>query len=378
MSPLPHNFRLHVLHVIDQLAVGGAERMLVDLANQTSLDGYRVSVCITRAGGELKSELRPEIEVLELARQRRFDWQAICQLGRFVRQQQVDILHVHGRFSFSLVALAKALRFIPLPVLLHDHYGTIETDRSVPYWFRFASKYYLNQYVGVYCQLGKWAFAAGIPPEHIHVIGNALDLQRLMVKSSIPECSDFSRKRRGLTGVTVAGIRREKGTDTLLRAIAQVPRDLAFSLLIVGRSADDAFTDQCRNLCSELGITDRVEFLGLRRDVPTLLQQADFAVMSSRSESGPLVLIEYMAFGLPFVATRVGDISQKVELLGLDEFIPPEDPNKMADAIERLLRLPSEERQHRGATGQKIAEQHFDIRAVAPEWYKLYKQMVKS
>lgn len=369
--------RVHVLHVIDQLAVGGAERMLVDLANQAVVDGYRISACITREGGELADELRPEVEVLELGRQRRFDGAALRRLGRFVRERSVDVLHVHGRSSFSLVALSKALGLLSAPVLLHDH-RSIEIDDSVPGWFRVAEKLFLDQYVGVYNRLGEWACSAGVASGKVHVIGNALDLQRLAGGASAEAACDASVPSGGLVGVTVAGLREEKGTDTLLEAIAQVPRDLDVSIQIIGGVANSAYAERCRRLCSVLDIWDRVSFLGMRRDVPALLRQADFAVMPSRSESGPLVLIEYMAFGLPFVATRVGDVSEKAERLGLGEFIPPGDPGAMAGALERLLRLAPEQRKHQGSLGQSVARQHFDVRAVAPEWYHLYDRMTAA
>lgn len=350
--------------------------MLVDLANQAVGDGYRVSVCITREGGELAAELKPEIELLELGRRRRFDWSALRRLGHFVQDRGVDVLHVHGRSTFSLVSLARMLRLLRKPALLHDHFGKIETDRSVPGWLRIAGRRYLDRYVGVYRQLGEWALTAGVEPDRIHVIGNALDLQRLAEGGR--EASGGAGTlalQSGYLGITVAGIREEKGTDTLLKALSQLPSDLAYSLLVVGGAADPAYVDRCRGLCAELGVQDRVIFLGLRRDVPALLRQADFAVMPSRSESGPLVLIEYMAFGLPFVATRVGDVSHKAERFGLGEFVPPDDPTAMAAALERLLRLSEEERRCRGQEGQRVARQHFDIRAVAPEWYRLYEQM---
>ena len=87
---------LHVLHVIDTLATGGKERMLVDLANQTVVEGAKASVCITRSGLQMASELNPKIELIVLNRQKRFDFSAMNAFADFVNRSNVDILHCHA------------------------------------------------------------------------------------------------------------------------------------------------------------------------------------------------------------------------------------------------------------------------------------------
>jgi glycosyltransferase involved in cell wall biosynthesis len=70
---------------------------------------------------------------------------------------------------------------------------------------------------------------------------------------------------------------------------------------------DEAYAKACLALRDELGLRERVLFLGSRADIVELLAGADFAVLCSKTESGPLALVEYAASGLPFVSTRVGD-----------------------------------------------------------------------
>lgn len=73
---------MNILHVIDSLAVGGAERVLVELSNQAEQDGHRVAVCVTRSETTLAAGLRPEIDLWVLGRRRRFDFPA---MKRFTR-----------------------------------------------------------------------------------------------------------------------------------------------------------------------------------------------------------------------------------------------------------------------------------------------------
>src|SRR5262245_34387667 len=117
---------MHVMHVIDSLCLGGAERMLVDIANATAADGHRVSACITRDGRDLANELRPDVPLWVLARQKRFDWTALKQFASIIQEQKVDLLHAHGRSTFSFAATVRTFGLIRTPILLHDHYGQIE------------------------------------------------------------------------------------------------------------------------------------------------------------------------------------------------------------------------------------------------------------
>ncbi|MGH9365060.1 MAG: glycosyltransferase, partial [Thermoanaerobaculia bacterium] len=115
-----------------------------------------------------------------------------------------------------------------------------------------------------------------------------------------------------------------------------------------------------------------VLFLGERYDAASLMRGVDFALVPSRSESGPLVLIEYLANGVPFVCTKVGGISERVSAVGVPEFVEPNDPAALADAMDRLLRLDTDQRRLRGGVGHEIAAAHFDVLQARRRWYAVY------
>jgi len=369
---------MHVMHVVDGLPLGGAERMLVDIANATVAGGDRVSACVTRTCTDLAGSLDSRIRLHVLGRKRRFDFKALRRFARLAHDEKVDVLHAHSRSTFSFLALLKLLRRIHVPVLFHDHYGSIEQDESVPLWFRFAGRFLLDSYVGVYGKLGHWAKSAGVPSERIAVIGNALDLSRVQNVLALDLHREFGFSTGDRVGVVVAGIRQDKGIDLLLQVLAFSPLPPAIKLLIVGGDADPAYAQQCRRLATQLKLDDFVRFTGRREDVPAIVKGADFALMPSRSESGPLVLIEYMAAGLPFVSTRVGDIALRSEQAGLPGFVPPDNAPAFRDAFDGLLALPPTEWQARVAMGRRLAGEHFDILRVMPRWYGIYREAVNG
>lgn len=366
---------MRIMHVIDGLRLGGAERMLVDIANATAEDGNVVSVCVTRTEADLGGELRPDVPLWILGRQKRFDWPAMWRFAKKIRADKIELLHAHQRSTFAFLALLKTLGLIRVPIVLHDHYGQIEIDQSVPLWFRAWGRFCVGHYVGVYQRLADWAVTAGVEPSRISAIGNAQDLQRLQQAPAKDLRREFSIHADELIGIAVAGLRHEKGIHVLLAALAQRATKRPMKILIVGGTRETAYVEQCRAQTAALKLDGTVIFAGERADVPSLIKGADFALLPSISESGPLVLVEYMAGGLPFVATRVGDISNRVATLGVPEFVAPDDAPALAQKLDRLLSLSADEWTERKKLGRKVAQKYFDIRATMPRWYEVYAKV---
>lgn len=361
---------MHVLHLVDALAIGGAERMLVEIANRTGRD-HRVSVCVTRTCTDLAAQLAPGIELLVLGRRRRFELSPLLRLARWCEQHDVDVVHCHGRSSFSLAATLRAARLLRAPIVFHDHRG-IEFDASIPRWFPIASRY-LARYVGVYPKQAAWARRAGVPVDRIDVIQNAIDLDAVtrqrLVGPPLPERAMTSRV------VAVGGLRAEKAYDVLLDAVAQVRTPIV--LHVVGGDADPAYARRCRERAERDDLRDRVVFWGARADAVALAATADLAVHSSRSESGPVVLLEYAAHALPVVSTRVGGIATALADAGVGRFVEPERTVELASAIDDMLAMPPPERRRLGEE-LRSAARRFDIGEVIAAWYSLYQQAVES
>ena len=369
---------LHVLHLIDTLSNGGAERMLVDIANQTIQDGGRASVCVTRSGVEIAGELDSKIELCILNRKKRFDSKAMSQLAEFVKTRNVDIVHCHGRSTFSLAAVSRAIGGIQTPLLLHDHYGKIEMDTSIPFWFRVWGKHYLNAYVGVSENLGRWAHSAGVKERKINVIDNALNLARVQQSNLLNLREKFGIPEQSLIGIVVAGLRYEKGIDFLVEALSKSKSLSKFHVVIVGGQRENGYLTQCNTLASKLGISDRIIFAGEQNDSAAWVRGADFAIISSRSESGPLVLIEYLAAGLPFVATLSGSIARTAADNGVPGFVARDNLNEFTREIDSLVELDPTARAERGKIGKAVAERMFDIRQSMPQWYRVYRDALNQ
>src|SRR5262249_3812945 len=152
----------------------------------------------------------------------------------------------------------------------------------------------------------------------------------------------------------------------------------AFKVVLIGGDRDANYAAACRAQCNMLGLNELAIFAGQRPNAAAFLSEADFGLLPSRSEAAPLALIEYMAAGLPFIATRIGSIGAKASSLGLTEFVRPGDAQGLALALDSLLQLTPQQRRKRGAIGREAAWRYFDIRRVMPQWYAVYDAAVAN
>lgn len=365
---------MHVLHVIDGLGLGGAERMLVDIANRTVADGGTASVCVTRNATARVPELDPSIGVLILDRKGKFSPVESIRLLRWIRASRIDVIHAHMRSSTAFVVLLRASRLLRTPIVFHDHYGGIEIDTSVPRWFRLGRRY-ISYYVGVHQKLCEWARGAGMPASHTEMIPNGVDLARFSAAKPTSLREELGIGADIPLGLLVATVRRDKGIEVLLEAVAASRSRHHVRIAIAGTHTDADYLAECRERCTRLGLDGIVTFLGPRDDVPGLLQEADFALLSSHSESGPLVLLEYFAAGLPIVSTLVGDIGRRFAELGVPGFVAPGNIAAYTTELDRLLAMTAAQRRARGEIGKAHLSKHWDIRAAMPRWYEIYRKV---
>jgi len=127
---------------------------------------------------------------------------------------------------------------------------------------------------------------------------------------------------------------------------------------------------------AELGLERNFIFLGRRADIPDVLASCDFALLPSRAEGLPNAVLEYMAAGLPTIASNVGGNAELVQdgVTGL--LVPAEDSAALAGAMLRLLRDPEFSRQI-AEHGQRLAVENFSFERLIREIDQLYTDLLE-
>ena len=166
----------------------------------------------------------------------------------------------------------------------------------------------------------------------------------------------------------------QKDHPTLLQAVRRLKAEgRAFRVLLAG---DDPFGDRRARMeaeCRALGLADKVSFLGIRRDVPSLLAASDLFVMPTLWEGLGLVFLEAMAFSLPVVSTAVSAVPEVVAHGETGILVPPRDPAALHGALAFLLDRP-EERARLGAAGRRRLEERFGLARMVEETEAVYRE----
>ena len=165
----------------------------------------------------------------------------------------------------------------------------------------------------------------------------------------------------------VAGFRFEKDHETVIKAFKHLPDN--YFLQFVG---DGARLPQMKSLSKELGVENRVAFLGKRMDVPDVLEKSDVVVLSSHWEGLSLSSIEGMASGRPFVASDVDGLRDVVSGAGV--LFPHGDDKALAESIQQLCENPSYYTEVAQACQSRAKE--YDISVMADKYDQLYKELM--
>jgi len=170
--------------------------------------------------------------------------------------------------------------------------------------------------------------------------------------------------------VMVARFGAQKDHPTLLRALAGL-LDLPWEIDLIG---DGELLGQTQALAGELGLANRINFLGQRRDVDELLARAQVSVLATNWEGFPLSILEAMRAGLPVVATEVAGIGESVRDGDTGYLVPRGDVVVLQDRIRRLL-TDAALRTRMGASGRGRFEQHFTLPLFVQNTLAVYQEV---
>jgi len=368
--------RLRVLLLVESIhAAGGAERVATTLAARLDGERFERILCATRgiaAPGLVEEARRAGATVVTLGRRATLDLGAWRPLLRLLRRRPVDIVHAHMFGSNVWGTLLGRLLRTPV-VIAHEHTWSYQGQPLR----RLIDRELIARLASVFVAVShetrqRMIETEGIDPSRIRVIHNGI--------APLAATGKNVRSELGLpSGApvigTVAVLRAQKALQVLLEATATLRSRLpGLQLLVVGDGPERAALER---RAGELGLDGGVRFLGTRTDVPDVLRALDVAVVSSDYEGLPLSVLEYMAAGLPVVATRVGGVPEVVEHGTTGLLVERRDPAALAGAVLSLLRDP-ERRARMGLAGRERQRRAFSIEAFVGRVESLYEELRRA
>jgi rhamnosyl/mannosyltransferase len=363
---------MKILHVYKDYfpILGGIENHIKTLAEAQTAANHHVTVLVTNPGSQLDYE---ELNGVHIWRASRLATVAstplTITLPLKLRQLQPDITHLH--FPYPIGEVSQWLWGQGRPYVITYHSDIVKQQSLLRLYRPFMQKVLQG--------------AARILPTSHNYIHSSPILRPLAHKCTVVPLSVQTAHFQNIpplippapvpTLLFIGRHRYYKGVDDLLRAMPQ----LQARLLIGG---DGPMRPQWQQLTQAQGLTDRVQFLGELDDaqLPRLYASADIFVLpaNARSEAFGKVLLEAMAAGLPCITTEVGTGTSFVVQHGVSGLVvPPQQPDKLAEAIASLLGDP-DLRRRMGQAGQARVRQEFTPEQMVARVTAVYKSVIRN
>jgi glycosyltransferase involved in cell wall biosynthesis len=360
---------MRILLTIAELALGGAERVTVELARLARDAGNEVAV--VAAPGPLDRELAElGVPVLHLPAGGRSPL-AVARRARAVagavRGFTPDLVHAHNvRATFTAALGMRLASPLAPPPLVATFHGVAGEDVA-------GAARLLRPAAAVACVSGDLAeqlAGAGFPRAKLAVVENAVQQAPLT-----PERRASLDAELGLEGMevvaTVGRLVPQKAHDRFVDAAAIVARRRPEArFLVVG---DGPLRTELERRARELDLGSRLAFTGLRDDAPALIARSDLLVFSSNWEGLSIAALEALAAGVPVVSTDVGGMRDLLSR-GAGEIVVEATPAALAGAIEALLEAP-QRRADMGRAGRAMVAERFSPEAMARGYDGLYERV---
>ncbi|MFP5077900.1 glycosyltransferase [Rhizobium sp. YIM 134829] len=363
---------IRILFVFAWLVVGGEETEVRLLAQHLDPKRYRIDVvaCFRKPG--MPEQTHEQLRALGVH----------VDTAPYSLSFEDTVAYLEGKIPGYDVVIScqnvadvyPALERLHLRPPLIEHGGLVLEALAGP-------KHFTSRYVGV-CRSIRDAAAARMEGREAH----ALEIPSMVDLAAFdPSVRPTMRASLGIAEeqVLIGWVGRldpKKNVEDFITAAAQIRTAAPPARFLVIGGPDAFLPDYAvhlRNLADELGLSDVLQFLGDRKDIPDLLAAMDIFAWLSRGEGMPHVIAEAGAAGLPVIATPDNGALQQIEdgVSGL--FVPYSDPRSVAEVMLRLIRDPHLRTRLGGALRQTV-ETRYAVDVVAPQWTALIDEVLRE
>lgn len=304
---------MKVLHIINSLGTGGAEKLLVESLHL--YEQFNVEVELFLLDGsetpffkELKKTFTGRI--IKSQAKSIYSPSLIREIYKTIIDGDYSIVHVHLFPTLYWVAFAKWIYRLPTKLIFTEH--STENKRINNQLYRLFDKWIYRQYSHITAITPevkkKLIEKLKISPNKITVIYNGIDISRF------EKCiqNDIERNDGEISLVQVSRFSEHKDQKTVIRALSLLPDK--YKLILVG---DGLRREEAQQLAISLKLNDRVTFMGVRMDIPEILSSSDIIIQSSNWEGFGIAALEGMACAKPVIASDVPGLANIVDGYGI-------------------------------------------------------------
>lgn len=333
----------HIALYLPNLRGGGAERVLVLLANGFAARGHRIDLVLARAEGTYLSEVADTVRIVDLRRRRVLS--SLSPLVRYLRRNRPSAILSAMNHANIVAILASKLARVPIRLVISERSapsqhlaggGTVRVLRFLTRLLYPLADCVICVAHGVQDEMEQ---ILQLPPAKLCTIYNPVDIEGIDRLKSVPPGHAWLAPDQRPVILAVGRLTKAKDYPTLLRAFAQLQRRLPTRLIILGEGPDGS---TLREMASTLGLREAVDFVGFNKNPFAFMAACDLYVMSSAFEGLPSTLLQAMACGAKVVSTdcRTGP-GEILEDGRWGRLVPVGDAEALAHAMEAALSDPT-------------------------------------
>lgn len=354
---------MKVLYVITGLGLGGAEKVVADLADQMIALGHDVKIAYL-TGSVLVKPISSDVELIALHLNSAKDLlSASKKYQRLIESFRPDVIHAHMVHANLFARLNRAL--CPVPKLICTAHNSNEGGKARMLAYRLTNRLSdINTNVSQEATdslIRKGAFKKS----NVMTIHNGIDLSKFEKVSS-----SQTLDQNVINLISVGRFNDQKDYPNLINAFAELKKNITTNirLTIVG---DGELRPQIEAMIKQLDLDNDIVLLGRRSDIPELLSQADIFVLASKHEGLPTVVIEAMACECYVIATDCGGSAEIVGDTG--QLVPIQDSKALATALQAAISLSSKDRTQNNKKARARVEEFFSLETSVKKWLALYE-----
>lgn len=364
------NQKIRLMQITHDLAIGGLQRVVVNICRTIDRTRFDVQVLCLRSLGPFAADVeRLGIPVQLIPQTGRTDYLSFLKVARALRRGRIQVIHTHNTQPFVDGTLGALLAGVK--TIVHTDHARSFPDKTRYMIAEHLVSRFAYRVVGVseHTSANLMKFER-ISPRKIETIPNGIDgaaFEQEVDRAAARLALGIPTTARAI-GLAVR-LTEQKGITYLLQALPAVVRDYPDVVLVI--AGEGPTRSSLESEAVGLGVAQHVRFAGACGDVPSLLKALDAYVLPSVWEGLPMVLLEAMAAGCPIVATSVGGVPSAIEHGRNGLLVSPRDPAGLAAAVNRMLR-DAELRRDCQRRGKEVFAARFSARKMTDRYEQLY------
>lgn len=365
---------MKILQIINNLGSGGAEKLLSEIAPLMEEKGHIVEILLLKKENSIYIEELESfgIKVSYLHLNKTYTLKNLIEMKKYINNGNFDIINVHLFPGLYFISFLSLLKLINNKIIYTRHYN--KSSRTSNFIFRKIDKFVYSAYdkiIAITDNVKENIInEKNISKEKIIVIENGVDITKFNKPITNQDLLYPSFNKSDIVLVMIGRFTHTKDQKTVIKSLEFLDNNV--NLVLVG---EGILIEENKQLAKKLNLSNRVHFLGLRKDIPQILHQSDIGILSSKLEGMPISALEIFASNIPFLGSNVKGINDLFkDIENKEDFLfEYENEKELSLKINTLIKNEKQQLLNKNVC-KKIVEQ-YSLSNMVDRYLQTYKNL---